>query len=505
MYKRLVFYSLIILFGVAMVFSINRPSTLIGKTKVHRPAVAGTFYPADAEQLSSMIDQLMGQVHDTPIDGKLIGFVVPHAGYIYSGHVAAYAYRQIKAQAPRRVVVISPSHILAFDGAAVYDGDAYETPLGVIPVDKDFCSQLAGQSSSMHLSDDGHETIRAGRMEHALEVQLPFLQKSLGDFTLVPVVMGDQSYETCRALGTALADLIGDDNTIIIASSDLSHFHPYEDAVIRDKKVTTAISEWDYFNLCRNLKGRIWEACGGGPIVATMIAAERLGADQSEILKYANSGDVPAGEKSQVVGYTSAIFYKSITGHSRLEKKFNLSRDEQEHLLEIARQSVQHAVGEGDTYECKDGGYPALSVDRGAFVTLNKNGNLRGCIGYTAPIKPLFLTVRDVAISAALSDPRFPPVSKPELPSISYEISVLSPFRRVTDTGQIEIGTHGLLIKHGRFEGLLLPQVAGDYQWDRKTFLEQTCRKAGLPTDAWKQQDTDIFMFTALVFGEKPH
>ncbi len=502
MKKWLVLGILIILVGVAMVFSFNQKTPQ--ENKVRKAAVAGAFYPGDKTQLSEMVDQLLDQVSYTPIQGRLIGIVVPHAGYVYSGPVAASAYRLLRDHPAKRVVVISPSHVAAFDGAAIYDGDAYSTPLGEIPVDKEFCRQLAGKSSFLKLSDEGHETVRQGRKEHALEVQLPFLQRVLESFSLVPIVMGDQSYETCRALGFALADLIGEDGTLIVASSDLSHFHPYDQAVQLDKKVTTAISEWDYFNLCRNLNARIWEACGGGPIVATMIAAEKLGADKSIILKYANSGDVPAGDKSQVVGYAAAAFIKTDRTQSlKADKAFDLSAGERAHLLEIARHAVEQAVMNGDTFPCDNGGFAALSADRGAFVTLNEDGNLRGCIGYTAPIKPLFETVRDAAISAAMNDPRFPSVRQDELPKIEYEISVLSPFRKVTDVGQIKIGTHGLLVKKGRREGLLLPQVATDYNWDRKTFLENTCRKAGLPTDAWQQADTDIFMFTALVFGEE--
>jgi hypothetical protein len=502
MKKWFVLGIMIILVGVAMVFSFNHKTPQ--KNKIREAAVAGSFYPGDKKQLSERVDQLLDQVPYTPVTGRLIGIVVPHAGYVYSGPVAASAYRLLRDHPVKRVVVISPSHVAAFDGAAVYDGDAYSTPLGEIPVDKEFCRRLTGKSPFLKLSDEGHETVRQGRMEHALEVQLPFLQRVLESFSLVPIVMGDQSYETCRVLGLALADLIGEDETLIVASSDLSHFHPYDQAVQLDKKVTTAISEWDYFNLCRNLNARIWEACGGGPIVATMIAAEKLGADESIILKYANSGDVPAGDKSQVVGYTAAAFIKSDQPHGlHPEKAFDLSAGERAHLLGIARHAVEQAVIDGDVYPCDNGGFAALSTDRGAFVTLNEGGNLRGCIGYTSPIKPLFETVRDAAISAAMNDPRFPSVKQDELPRIEYEISVLSPFWKVNDIGQIEIGRHGLLVKRGRREGLLLPQVATDYNWDRKTFLENTCRKAGLPTNAWQETDTDIFMFTALVFGDE--
>jgi len=503
MKKWLVFYLLVIFVGVAMFFSFTR-SEKPGEG-IRRAAVAGAFYPADPAELSSVIQGFFDQVRYKPADGRIIGLVAPHAGYIYSGPVAAYAYRQLTGHQVKRVVIISPSHIIAFDGASVYDGDAYETPLGIVPVDKEFCRLLAEKSDLLELSATGHETVQAGRMEHALEVQLPFLQKVLGSFSLVPIVMGDQSYEVCRALGNALADLIDDQNTIIVASSDLSHYHPYEEAVALDKKVTTAISEWDYYNLCRNLNSRLWEACGGGPITATMIASEKLGADESEILRYANSGDVPAGDRSRVVGYSAAVFYKSNPGHSHSEAKFNLSSEEQDYLLQIARHSVEQVVQKGDIPEFTDGGFQKLAIDRGAFVTLTEHGNLRGCIGFTSPIEPLFKTVRDAAVSAALKDPRFPSVKTDELPELKYEISVLSPFRKVTSFDQIQVGKHGLLIREQRREGLLLPQVATDYGWDRTTFLENTCRKAGLPLEAWKQPDSDIFMFSAFVFGEERH
>jgi AmmeMemoRadiSam system protein A len=160
-------------------------------------------------------------------------------------------------------------------------------------------------------------------------------------------------------------------------------------------------------------------------------------------------------------------------------------------------------VRQNKIIDCSDGGFKDLSLDRGAFVTLTIQGQLRGCIGYTSPVQSLCTTVRDVAFQAALHDPRFPAVSENELSKLNYEISVLSPLRRVVDINNIEIGKHGLLIKKGRNEGLLLPQVASDYNWDRLTFLQQTCHKAGLPTEAWKDKDTDIFYFSALVFGEE--
>jgi len=473
------------------------------KEKVREPGVAGAFYPEDAGDLSAMVDSLLALAKPPRIEGTIIGLISPHAGYIYSGHVAASGYELLKDRNIKRVIVISPSHLIAFHGAAVYDGQAYQTPLGRIAVDEVFSRRLAEASTSVILSSEGHETIRQGRTEHALEVQLPFLQQVLGDFKLVAIVMGDQDYEDCRALGFALAETITDKQTIIVASSDLSHFHKYNEAVKMDAKIVSAVEEWDYFNLSRNLSHRVWEACGGGPIVAMMIAAERLGANQVKVIKYANSGDVPAGQKNSVVGYMSAVFWHDGKAAGNKEFGLKLSKEEQAHLLTIARQSVEEAVKHGNVSSCEPGDFESLKKDRGAFVTLTENGQLRGCIGYTAAVQPLYETVRDAALSAATKDPRFPQVSENELPKLAYEISVLSPFKKISDINKIEVGRHGLLIRKGRYEGLLLPQVATDYQWDRLTFLQQTCRKAGLPTNAWQDPDTDVFIFSAFVFGEE--
>jgi AmmeMemoRadiSam system protein A len=314
--------------------------------------------------------------------------------------------------------------------------------------------------------------------------------------------MGDQEYQTCRDLGMTLAKLIPDKKTIIIASSDLSHFHGYDEATNMDRKVTGAITDWDYFNLSRNLSARNWEACGGGPMVTAMIAAEKLGATQAKLLKYANSGDIPHGDRSRVVGYSAFALYRSKIPSLKDNQSFSLNEEEQRQLLELARHAVESAVNDDILFEPKADKHESLDIDRGAFVTLKINNQLRGCIGYTAASQPLKTTVRDAAVQAALHDPRFKAVQKEELKDLQYEISVLSPFRKVLNIDQIVIGEHGLLIQQGKRSGLLLPQVAVDQGWDKQTLLEQTCRKARLPRDAWKEEDTDIFMYSAFVFGE---
>jgi hypothetical protein len=267
-----------------------------------------------------------------------------------------------------------------------------------------------------------------------------------------------------------------------------------------DHKTLDALQSWDYFSMSRNFDARIWEACGGAPIVAAMIAAERMGATQAMVLKYANSGDT-AGDHSRVVGYSADVFVKTQSGKTA-GPQFSLSEQEKDELLALARKSVEYAVKEKKAYEPAASRNAALNQERGAFVTLRESGELRGCIGYTSAVKPLSMTVRDTATLAALRDTRFPPVSATELPRLEYEISVLSPLRRVLDVRQIEVGRHGLLMKNGGHEGLLLPQVPVEQKWDRQKFLEETCAKAGMRSGCWKEESTDIFMFTAVVFGE---
>ena len=471
--------------------------------KVREAGVAGAFYPADPKELAAMIDDMLSKATPPPIKDPILAAVAPHAGYQYSGPVTAYTYAALKGRKFSRVVVIAPSHYESFDFTSVYEGDAYSTPLGTVHVDKAFARQLVKMSSTMRLSSRGHDATPGGA-EHAIEVELPWLQRVLGNFELVPVVMGDQSYESSRALAVALTKLIQSDSkgseTLVLASSDLSHYHPYDEAVTIDHKTLNALAAWDYFSMSRNFQSRIWEACGGAPIVAAMIYAERMGANRAMVLKYANSGDV-TGDRSRVVGYSADVFVKAPSG-AAAETPFSLSEPEKSELLALARKSVEYMVQQKNPYEPAASASQALNQERGAFTTLKKAGVLRGCIGYTSAVKPLYMTVRDTATLAAMRDPRFEPVAASELPLLDYEISVLSPLRRVTDIQQIRVGEHGLLMKNGDSEGLLLPQVPVEQKWDRQTFLEQTCGKAGMSLGCWKQDDTDIFLFTAVVFGE---
>jgi len=490
----------------------QQPPASAQKLKLRSAGVAGVFYPADPAELTAMMDKMLLQAAVPEIDGEILAMVAPHAGYQYSGPVAAYAYALLKGRRYARVVVIAPSHYEAFNFTSVYDDDGYATPLGTVLIDKPFSHELAKLTPSIQLSDRGHKPTRRG-VEHAIEVQLPWLQHVLGDFLLVPIVMGDQSYQSSRALGVALEKLIGEGHsrkehapgqaageTLIVASSDLSHYHTYPDAEKIDHKTLSALQAWDYWSMSQNFDSRVWEACGGGPIIAAAIAAERMGANRAQVLDYANTGDV-TGDRTQVVGYSADAFVK-LHEKELAEQSFSLDEKEKEGLLILAHKSVERAVVSHKLYEAAATGDDALDQERGAFVTLREEGKLRGCIGYTSAVKPLYETVRDTAALAAVHDPRFRPVAADELPALEFSISVLSPLQHVLNVADIEVGRHGLLVKNGEHEGLLLPQVAVEQHWDRNRFLQETCRKAGLSPDCWKDSGTDIFRFTAVEFGE---
>lgn len=271
---------------------------------IRRPAVAGMFYSGNRATLEREVAVFLENSMPEKGVNHIYGIVAPHAGYMYSGGVAARAYRQVMDFEYEVVVVISPSHHVYFDKVSVYDGDYYETPLGLIPVNKQLCRQLTELDDRLILSAIGHEG-----EEHALEVQLPFLQHVFDDFTLVPIVMGDQNRPNIIALANALSKALKDKKALIVASSDLSHYHSYEEAVRLDSVVISHINSFKEDNLYEDLATGLCEMCGGGPVIAMMKACRQLGATKSKVVLYRNSGDV-TGDRSHVVGYLAAIVYR---------------------------------------------------------------------------------------------------------------------------------------------------------------------------------------------------
>lgn len=450
---------------------------------VRKPAVAGQFYPANAVALSAMIDEFLKKAEVPESSGNVRALIVPHAGYEYSGQVAAYGYKALVGQKNiKRVILIGNSHQEYFDGISVYESGYFRTPLGDIEIDEDFAQKLIDFNSKITFRESAHIN------EHSLEVQLPFLQKVLpaSDWKIVPIVLGNQPGQV-DILISALKKLI-DDQTLVIASSDLSHYPNYKDAQYSDNKVIQAILTGKKEVLQKTISDLGKQgidnletcACGADAIEVVM----GLFADSNiKLLKSANSGDI-TGDKSRVVGYASIVFTDS-------------------KLLEIARQAVETYIKQRKIIKIEEND-EALNKYQGVFVTLEKGGNLRGCIGVFESEKPLYQNVIEMAIAAATQDPRFNPVLESELKDLEYEISVLSPLRKVDSYKDIEIGKHGVQIKQGNRSGVFLPQVALENNWDRETFLSILCsQKAGLSSDCWKDKNTEIYVFTAQVFKQE--
>lgn len=275
------------------------------RTYVRPPAAGGanSFYPDDPDELLHQVQELLERAPKKTVQGHLKGIVAPHAGYIYSGYTAAVAYRLLEGKTFDTVAIISPSHRDRFEGISVFDGKGYRTPLGIVEVDTNLREELLKVGGVIVQSHLGHRT------EHALEVQLPFLQMVLKDFRILPIVMGEQYQEYCEILGNALSKVLRNKNAVIVASSDLSHYHDYATATELDALVIDSVSKLDFNGLLKKLEMQQCEACGGGPIAAMLIAATKLGANRAEVVHYCNSGDVTGG-KSSVVGYLSAVVWK---------------------------------------------------------------------------------------------------------------------------------------------------------------------------------------------------
>ena len=451
---------------------------------VRPPAVAGQFYPNDPEELRKTVSTLLRNASDLDINGTIRGLVSPHAGYIYSGIVAAAGYRQI-APSIRTVILIGPSHRFPLKGPSIPSVTAYQTPLGDVRL-----AQLAFKLRELPIFESVPE---AHKMEHSLEVQLPFLQVTLKAFEIVPILInsGDP-----KALAAALAPHI-DNDTLIVASTDLSHFYPYERAVSLDRICTSAITnaEFSRMPLC--------EACGKQAVMTLMYIAEIKNWD-AKLIDYKNSGDT-AGGKDNVVGYASIAFVDKKEKPKKMKE--SISIQDKKALLRLARSAIEAMLVDGVKVE-RPGSSPILKEDRGCFVTLHNYGQLRGCIGTIGPVCSLVECVERNAQKAAFRDPRFPPLSAKELSEVDVEVSVLSvPERLDFKDGddlkrQLLPNVHGVILSRGMRSSTFLPQVWEQLP-DKELFLEQLCLKGGMSATAWKDPATNVEVYQAEVFGEK--
>jgi len=499
--------------------------------KIREAVFAGSWYEGTQEGLKKQVHRYLDQVpEDLRVGGKLLGLVSPHAGLQYSGPTAACGYHLLEGSGIKRVVVLAPSHQKYFHGVSIAGVDYYRTPIGDVPVARRICDKLL-QKPLFQSVRDAH----AG--EHSLEIQLPFLQQVLPEFRLIPIVVGRLSGKECAAVAATLMPFI-DQNTVVVASSDFTHYGhnfqyvPFTDQIEENLKkldygAFDRITEIDPEGFAAYVQKTGATICGHHPI-AILLHIGREKNCRGKLLKYETSGEI-TGDFGHSVSYGALALYQEkvrkdpstaggrMDGGKRTGNKSKsdkapekntgdrpLSEEERTSLLKLARETLGHYLAEGKTPSAdKKDLSPMLLEPRGAFVTLKINGKLRGCIGYVEARKPLHETIMDNAVNAGTRDPRFTPITADELEKAEIEISVMTPLSRIRDVSEIQPGKHGLMITRGYHSGLLLPQVATEYNWDRDTFLEHTCLKAGLKKNDWKLKDTEIYIFSAQVFHEE--
>jgi MEMO1 family protein len=472
--------------------------------RVRKPVVAGQFYPGTWQALEHAIQEYFGQATKVDLPGALHALIVPHAGYIYSGPIAAFAYKQINRPF-QRVFILASNHSAEanFTGISVPNYTHYATPLGEVRV-----SPVVPEL----LQQPGFSSVPAAHATHVEEVQLPFLQTVLHtDFEIVPIITGRLTGEDIPHFGELLNQYVNDE-TLFIVSTDLSHYHPYKEAVPLDKTCIQALEQLDTEGVANA------ELCGQAAALIFLEIAHKQGW-QGQILDYRNSGDT-AGDKAQVVGYAAIAYYSppSVQGPKTTQQTDSpsisdipaesLTQEEQQMLLELAQSTIELYVRKHQVFEpdpAKFAALPKLTASRGTFVTLKKDGDLRGCIGSLIGDQPLYLGVRDNAINAAARDPRFLPVTEKELSELSLSISVLDTptlFPATTPEEYLTKLTHndGVILVSGNHRSTYLPQVWEELP-DPVEFLSTLCRKGGANADCWKDSKTQVYTYHAQEFG----
>jgi AmmeMemoRadiSam system protein B/AmmeMemoRadiSam system protein A len=476
-----------------------------------RPAaVAGQFYPADPAKLEAAVRAFL---HDAvPARGERpLAIVVPHAGYVFSGQIAADAFNQARGRDYDLVVILGTNHTTAsFDGVSIYPAAGYRTPLGLAEIDEKAAAELAAQDPAFTFRPDVH------RREHSVEVQVPFVQIAFPGVKILPMVVGGSDPELCARLGRALAEVVRDRHALIVASSDLSHYPAYEDAVIADRATLTAMATLDPEAVRAAIGRRMADAspglvtcaCGEGPVLAALETARALGATRGAVISYANSGDTPLGDRGRVVGYGAVVFSREpgppdLSGLDRPQAapaKTEVSEAEGRALLAFARETIRRYLAT-ETVPLARGFSPTLNRKQGVFVTLTEHGELRGCIGHTIADLPLGQAVGAMALQAALNDRRFTPLRPDELDDLDIEVSLLTPFAAISGPEKIVLGRDGVLLKKDGRSAIFLPEVAVEQGWTRDEVLRHLCLKAGLPADAWRS-GAELSTFQSRVFHE---
>jgi AmmeMemoRadiSam system protein B/AmmeMemoRadiSam system protein A len=475
------------------------------------PAVAGKFYPAESQRLRAALGAYLEDALPASSDRPL-ALIAPHAGYHYSGQIAADAWQQAANHEYDVIVILGANHSApAFHGVSVFLGAGYRTPLGLATIDRELSVALAASETDFAYRPEVH------RAEHSVEVHVPFAQTLFPGVPIVTAVLGSDQLALCTRFGRSLAAALKGRRSLIVASSDLSHYPRHDDAVRADHTTLRAMARIDPAALVRTTERLMAErtaglstcACGRAPVLAASVASRALGATHGRVVSYANSGDVAIGDPQRVVGYGAVALLagkgppdtRALELPATVPADRPLTADERDAMLRFARMNIERWLESG-TIPLARGFTPTLWRRQGVFVTLTKQGALRGCIGHMADDRPICEAVGAMALQAAFNDRRFTPVVAEELDEIEIEISLLSPLARIESAEAIEIGRDGVkLVKDGH-SAVYLPEVPVEQGWDREETLRRLCIKAGLPADAW-QQGAELYTFHTVIFGEE--
>jgi len=473
----------------------------MGGVACHDSPFSGSWYPGDASELADLLAKLFARSAERTGGAILpapVAFVAPHAGLVYSGGVAAAVYRHLEEAPPKRVVILGFSHRGAPAGAWIPEVDCYRTPLGEIPVDQEAVKSLLNGGGFGRMSE-------SALCDHSVEIQLPLLQKAAPATTVVPVYVSSLSSTERATAAAGLARVMGPD-TVVIASSDFTHYgdsfgykpfplNDYTPARLRllDEGFIEAAGSLDAGLLLRTLRGESATVCGREPI-ALLLEALGLLPNAEDIyqwaIDYETSGDL-TGDYSHCVSYAALGYFPW--------SSFALGPEDQRLLLDAAKKTLAHYQETGNAEPVAPVGHSkALFRKAGAFVTLEQNGRLRGCVGRISETEPLAKVVPEMTLAAALEDTRFAPL-RPDEEGIELEVSVLSPMKRLTDLARFRVGRDGGYLKAGGFSGLLLPQVAEGRNWTSRDFLNALARKAGVSDEVYSHSDTRLYVFRAQV------
>ena len=490
-------------FIVMQTFSQSKPTD-------RSPVAAGKFYSADKDTLTKDLSRLFGECIKSPAGLKVRAIISPHAGYIYSGKIAASAFSTIDRNAVfKNIFVIGSSHVMAFDGASVYNTGDFITPLGKVIVNKEIANKLKSENKLFDFPVTAHI------QEHSLEVQMPMIQYYFkNQAPVVPIIIGTNDINNIRKLAEILRPWFTPDNLFVI-SSDFSHYPAYKTAVENDRATAESIISGDPQKFLLTLRkneerddpGLVTSMCGWTSGLLLLYLSEGNSNLEFRKIDYCNSGDSRFGTRDEVVGYNALALLeksKSPAEVKPLAEEIKFTDSEKDKLISIARDNIRSILENKKRITIDEKSLPEIfKRSFGAFVTLKMNGSLRGCIGRFVSSDPLWKVVLESSQSSAFEDPRFMPLSKDELPKTDIEITVLGPMKKINDIHEIVLGRHGIYIKKGFQSGTMLPQVPIENHWSLEEFLGYTSReKAGIGWDGWKN-GADIYIYEGIVLEEK--